>query len=71
MQDETSEHQEFSRKSRFGVRSITIWQKKFQGSLVFRQVNIEKILRNCGKGMKTTIKRTGVNVLKGKLQEKQ
>ena len=70
MQDETSEHQESSRKSRFGVRSITIWQRKFQRSLVFRQANIEKTLKNRGKGMEITSGRTGVNVSKAKLQGK-
>ena len=68
MQDETSEHQESSRKSWFGVRSIMIWQRKFQRSLVFRQANIEKTLKNRGKGTETTLRRIGVNVSKTKLQ---
>ena len=57
MQDETSEHEESSRKSRLGVGSVMILAKEISKKLVFRRANIEKILRNRGKGMETTIKK--------------
>ena len=71
MQDETSEHEESSQKSRFGVRSVMIWQKKFQGSLVFRQVNIEKTLKNRGKGTETMINKDWSERFEGKITIKQ
>ena len=70
-QDEKSKHQESSQKSQFGVRSIMIWQKKLQGSLVFRQANTEKTIKNRGKGTETTIKRTEMNISKATITRKQ
>ena len=50
-------------------RKYHIWQRKFKRSSVFRQANIEKTLKNRGKGTETTLKRTGVNVWRQNYEE--
>ena len=62
MQDTMSECQESSRKSRFGARSIAFSKGNLKRSSVFRQANIEKTLKNRGKGTKIMLRRTGVKV---------
>ena len=71
MQDETSEHEESSRKSQFGIGCVTILAKEISWKLVFWQANIEKVLRNCRNGTQTTIKTDWNEHFEDKITRKQ